>query len=160
VEPLHHAAGAELLTAALLSSVCWWQLALLAAQPLPDPNLGPDQVIHTVVEALHNRNSPTTNAGIFTVYQFASPANRQITSPYGKFLRLVKLSDFAPLFARGVITYGPLALTGDHAEQEVNIHLDGGSSAQFRFVITRQTSQQTQGHCAGCWMVDQVIPIR
>ena len=148
------------MTAALLSSVCWWQLAFMAAQPLPHPNLGPDQVIRTVVEALHNRNSPTTNAGIFTVYQFASPANRQNTSPYGKFLRLVKLPDFAPLFARGVITYGPLSVTGDRAEQEVNIHLDDGRNAPFRFVVSRQTSQQTQGRCAGCWMVDQVIPIR
>ncbi len=148
------------MTASLLIGVYCWQLAFLAAQPLPNPNLGPDQVIRTVVEALHHRNSPATNAGIFTVYQFASPVNRQSTSPYGKFLRLVKLPDFAPLLARGVITYGPLALTGDHAEQEVNIHLDDGRSAQFRFVITRQTSQQTQGRCAGCWMVDQVIPIR
>lgn len=123
------------MTATLLSSVCWWQLALLAAQPLPSPNLGPDQVIRTVVEALRNRNSPTTNAGIFTVYQFASPANRQNTSPYGKFLRLVKLPDFAPLRAHGVITYGPLALTGDHAEQDVKIHLDDGRDAPFRFVI-------------------------
>ena len=148
------------MTAALLSSVCWWQLAFASAQPLPNPTLGPDQVIRTVVEALHNRNSPTTNAGIFTVYQFASPANRQNTSPYGKFLRLVKLPDFAPLLARGVTTYGPLALTEDHAEQEVSIHLDNGRSAQFRFVVSRQTSQQTQGRCAGCWMVDQVIRIR
>lgn len=147
------------MSAALLSSVCWWQLAFLAAQPLPNPNLGPDQVIRTVVEALHNRNSPTTNAGIFTIYQFASPANRQNTSPYGKFLRLVKLPDFAPLLVRGVTTYGPLALTGDHAEQEVNIRLDDGRSAQFLFMVSRQTAQQTQGRCAGCWMVDQVIPI-
>jgi hypothetical protein len=148
------------LTAGLLNGICWLQLAFAAAQPLPNPSLGPDQVIRTVVEALHNRNSPTTNAGIFTVYQFASPANRQNTSPYGKFLRLVKLPDFAPLLARGVTTYGSLALTGDHAEQEVKIHLDDGRSAQFRFVVSRQTTQQTQGHCSGCWMVDQVIPIR
>ena len=148
------------MTAALLSGLYWWQLAFVAAQPLPNPNLGPDQVIRTVVEALHNHNSPTTNAGIFTIYQFASPANRQNTGPYGKFLRLVKLPEFALLLARGDTTYGPLALAGDHAEQQVNIHLDDGRSAQFRFVVSRQTSQQTQGRCAGCWMVDQVIPIR
>lgn len=148
------------MTPALLSSVYCWQLAFLAAQPLPNANLGPDQVIRTVIEALHNRNSPTTNAGIFTVYQFASPANRQTTSPYGKFLRLVKLPDFAPLLSRGVAAFGPLALMGDHAKQAVSIHLDDGRSAQFRFVVSRQTSEQTQGRCAGCWMVDQVIPVR
>ena len=148
------------MTATLLSGICWWQLAFVAAQPLPNPNLGPDQVIRTVVEALQHHNSPAPNTGIYTVYQFASPANRQNTSPYGKFLRLVRLPDFAPLLARGVTSYGPLALTGDHAEQEVNIHLDDGRSALFRFVVSRQTSQQTPGRCGGCWMVDQVIPIR
>ncbi|MDP9112549.1 MAG: DUF4864 domain-containing protein, partial [Acidobacteriota bacterium] len=103
---------------------------------------------------------PAPNAGIFLVYQFASAANRQISGPYGKFLRLVKLPEFAPLLARGVITYGPLALTGDHAEQEVNIHLADGRSARFRFAVSRQASPPTPGRCAGCWMVDQVIPVR
>ena len=148
------------MTAALWSALSLWQLAYLVAQPRPNPSLGPDEVIRTVVEALRHPNAPAPNAGIFTVYQFASPANRENTSPYGKFLRLVRLPDFAPLLARGVTTYGPLALTGDHAEQEVNIRLDDGRNAQFRFVVSRQTSQQTQGRCAGCWMVDQVIPLR
>jgi len=129
------------------------------AQPRPSPNLAPGEVIRTVVEALHHHNSPTPNAGIFTVYQFASPANRQNTSPYGKFLRLVKLPDFAPLLAGGVTSYGPLALAEDHAEQEVNIHIENRLGARFRFVLSRQSSEQTQGRCAGCWMVDQVIPV-
>ena len=145
--------------AALLSNMWWWQLAFLAAQPLPNPRLSPDEVIRTVVEALHNNNSPTPNAGIFTVYEFASPANRQNTSPYGKFLRLVRLPDFAPLRARRVTSYGPLALSGDQAEQEITIHMDDGRDARFRFAVSRQTSQQTQGRCAGCWMVDQVVPL-
>ena len=143
--------------AALLSSVWWWQLAFLVAQPQPNPRLRPDEVIRTVVEALHNNNSPTPNAGIFTVYQFASPANRQNTSPYGKFLRLVRLPDFSPLLTRGVTTFGPLALSGDRAEQEITIRMDDRRDARFRFVVSRQTSQQTQGRCAGCWMVDRVM---
>ena len=146
--------------AALLSSMWWWQLASLAAQPLPNPRLNPDEVIRTVVQALHNNNSPTPNAGLFTVYQFASPANRQNISPYGKFLRLVRLPDFAPLLAHGVTSYGPLGLSGDRAEQEISIHRDDGRDARFRFVLSRQTSEQTQGRCAGCWMVDQVVPLR
>jgi len=142
---------------ATLSAAVWWQLAFLVAQPPPNPHLRPDEVIRTVVEALHNNNSPTPNAGIFTVYQFASPANRQNTGPYGKFLRLVRLPDFAPLLTRGVTTYGPLALSGNRAEQEITIRRDDRRDARFRFVVSRQTSQQTRGRCAGCWMVDQVM---
>lgn len=132
-------------------------LIFLVAQPKPNRSLGPDQVIRTVVEALHSHNSPTPNAGIFTVYQFASSANRQNTGPYGKFLRLVKLPEFAPLLASGgVTTYGPLALSGDRAEQEITIRQDPGRDTRFRFVLSRQTSQQTQGRCESCWMIDQV----
>ena len=147
------------MTASLLSAVLWWQLAFLVAQPRPNPSLGPDAVIRMVVEALHNNNSPSPNAGIFTVYQFASPANRENTSPYGKFLRLVRLPDFAPLLTHGVTIYGPLALSGDRAEQEISIRTYDGHDAQFHFVVSRQTSQQTGGRCAGCWMVEGVVPM-
>jgi hypothetical protein len=116
-------------------------------------------VIRTVVEALQSNDSPSPNAGIFTVYQFASPANRQNTSPYGKFLRMVRLPDFSSLLTRGVISYGPLALTADHAQQEITILTQEGRSTRFRFVVTRQTAQQTQGRCSGCWMVDLVTPV-
>jgi len=141
-----------------LGAVCWWPLALLAAQPRPNPGLGPGEVIRTVVEALENRNSPRPNAGIFTVYQFAAPANRALTGPYGKFLRLVTLPDFAPLLAVHPTTYGALAVAGNHAEQDVSIRVDNARTVRYRFVVSRQTSQQTQGRCAGCWMVDGVIP--
>jgi len=145
------------MSATLLSAVSFWQLAFLVAQPRPNPTLGPTEVIRTVVEALHNYNTPAPNAGIFTVYQFASPANRQNTGPYGKFLRLVRVPDFAPLLTRGATTYGPLALSGDRAEQEITIRMDDRRDSRFRFVVSRQTSQQTQGRCAGCWMVDRVM---
>jgi len=147
-------------TATLLSVALWWQLAFLAAQLRPNPSMSPGEVIRTVVEALRNHNSPSPNAGIFTVYQFASSANRQTTGPYGKFLRLVKLPDFAPLLTHGVTTYSQLAMSGDRAEEEISIRLNDGRDARFRFVVSRQTSQQTEGRCTGCWMVDQVIPLR
>jgi hypothetical protein len=56
--------------------------------------------------------------------------------------------------------FGPLVVQGDHAEQEVSLRTDDGRVARFYFVLSRQSSQQTQGRCAGCWMVDQVNVIR
>jgi hypothetical protein len=109
-----------------------------------------------VVRALENCNSPSPNAGIFTTYQFASPANRANTGPYGNFLRLVKNRAFAPLLMRHAVEFGPLSVQGDHAEQEVSLRTGDGRRARFHFVLSRQTSEQTQGRCAGCWMVDQV----
>jgi hypothetical protein len=117
-------------------------------------------VIRTVVEALQNPHSPSPNAGIFTVYQFASLANRANTGPYGNFLRLLKLPGFVPLFSGHADSYGPLAVSGDHAEQWVRFRVEGGRVVWFRFAVSRQTSQQTRGRCTGCWMVDGVAPMR
>jgi Domain of unknown function (DUF4864) len=142
--------------ATLLSAVWWWPFATLLPQPRPNSSVGPGEVIQAVVRALENYNSPSPNAGIFTTYQFASPANRANTGPYGNFLRLVKNPAFAPLLMRHATEFGPLAVQGDHAEQELRLRTDDGRSARFHFVLSRQTSQQTQGRCGGCWMVDQV----
>lgn len=146
-------------SAAFFGIVCWWLPVSLAAQPRPQPGLAPSEVIRTVVEALQNRNSPAPNAGIFTVYQFASPANRANTGPYGNFLQLVKLPPFGPLFSGRADSYSPLAVAGDHAEQAVRFSVHGGDAVWFRFVVSRQTAEQTRGRCAGCWMVDSVIPM-
>lgn len=145
--------------AASLSMVWYGLLATLSAQPQPDPGLAPGEVIRTVVDALQNRNSPTANSGIFRVYQFASPANRAHTGPYGNFLRLVKLPPFGPLFSGHADSYGPLAVTGNRAQQKVRFRVEGGGVAWFLFVVSRQTSEQTHGRCAGCWMVDGVAPM-
>jgi hypothetical protein len=145
--------------AALLSILYGWLPATLAAQPHPSPSLAPSEVIRTVVEALQNRNSPSPNAGIFTVYQFASPANRANTGPYGNFLQLVKLPAFDALFSGHADSYGTLAVAGDRAEQKVRFRVAGGGTVWFLFVVSRQTSEQTHGRCAGCWMMDGVAPL-
>jgi hypothetical protein len=141
-------------------SIAWWALlATLAAQPQPDPGLAPGEVIRAVVDALRNRNSPAPNSGIFTVYQFASPANRTLTGPYGNFLRLVKLPPFGPLLSGRADRYGPLAVAGNQAQQKVRFRVEGGGAVWFLFVVSRQTSEQTHGRCTGCWMVDGVAPL-
>jgi hypothetical protein len=144
--------------AASLGIVCWLLPALVAAQPGPHPGLAPGDVVRTVVQALQNRNSPAPNAGIFAVYRFASPANRANTGPYGTFLQLVKSPPYVPLFSGHADDYGPLAIAGDHAEQTVRLRIDGDRAVWFRFVVSRQNSQQSGG-CSGCWMVDAVIPV-
>lgn len=141
-------------------SIAWaWLPATLGAQPRPSPDLAPSDVIRTVVEALQNRNSPSPNAGIFTVYQFASPGNRAKTGPYGNFLRLVKFPPFVDLFSGHADSYGPLIVAGGRAKQKVRFSADGDRVVWFLFAVSRQTSQQTRGRCTGCWMVDGVAPV-
>ena len=116
-------------------------LASLAAQPRPNPGLAPGEVIRTVVEALQNRNLPSPNAGIFTVYQFASPANRANTGPYGNFLRIVKVQTFAPLLSGHADRFGPLMIAGEHAQQKVRFSVEDGREVWFVFAVSRQSSR-------------------
>ena len=143
-----------------ITAIGWWcLLASLGAEPRPNPILTPQQVIHTVVEVLQHSNSPIPNAGIFTVYQFASPKTRGSIGPYGRFLRLVKSPTFSTLVTGNVTDYGPLSIAGDLAQQAVSFRVKHGELVWFQFILSRQTSEQTQGRCSGCWMVDEVTPM-
>ena len=142
-----------------MSAVWWWMLASLAVEPRPNASLSPGEVIRTVVESLQKRNSPSPNAGIYTVYQFAAPENRASTGPYGNFLRLLKHPIFAPLLTRRETGYGPLSVSGDQAGQDVSFRMEDGRTVWFHFVVARQTSGQTHGLCTGCWMVAEVSPL-
>jgi hypothetical protein len=112
----------------------------------------PVEVVETVTAALRNYNSPIPNAGIFTAYGFASPANHAITGPYGHFMGLVKGADFAPLLHDYPATPGAIAIHEDRAEQIVTVHPGRDQDAAFKFSLSRQK----EGPCRGCWMVDGV----
>ena len=127
-----------------------------ASVPRPNPGLAPEQVVKIVAEALGNNNSPIPNAGVFTAYQFASPANHAVTGPYGRFLQLVKLRDYAPMLRPDhPQEFLPIEVAGEHAGQTVRIHLDSGEIAGYRFSLSRQA----EGSCRGCWMVDGVARV-
>jgi len=123
-------------------------LAVLTAADSPKRAAEPGEVIQTVTAALRHNNSPIPNAGIFTAFQFASPANLTVTGPYGHFLGLVKSADFAPMLHEEPQELGRLEVRGDHAEQIVRVSHDGGSVARYKFDVQRQTG--------GGWAVDGV----
>ena len=125
-----------------------WIWMFLALQP--NPELGPEEVVRTVADALRHNNAPMPNSGIFTAYRFASPENHAETGPYGRFLLTVKTADFAPMLHEYTGEFGPLRMSGDRAEQLLRIP---AAHATFRFVLSRQKA----GTYRGCWMVDGVL---
>jgi len=137
-----------------MSYLALWLLAFWpdAVAPRPRPEITPAEVVETVAGAMRNYNSPIPNAGIFTAYRFASPANHAVTGPYGHFMGLVKSADFTPLRHNYPAERGPIALDGDHAEQIVTVHVDRGHNPAFKFTLSRQK----EGRYRGCWMVDSV----
>ena len=139
-----------------LLGVLAFLLGSRANTPPPAPDLGPGQVVRIVATALRNNNSPIPNAGVFTAYGFASAANRAATGPYGRFLQIVKAPDFIPMLRAYPQEFGPIEISGDHAEQTLQVRLDNGESAEYRFSLSKQTA----GLCRGCWMVDGVGRLR
>ena len=136
-----------------MSSIAFWIASLFqSGTPQPRPDLAPEEVIRIVVTALQHHDSPSPNAGIFTVYQFASPSNRAITGPYGHFLRLVKSPDFAPMLRDQPAEFSALDRRGDEARQILTVHQDAGSVTQFQIVVSRER----EGPFRDCWMVRAV----
>jgi len=108
----------------------------------------PGEVIQKVTAALRQNNSPIPNAGIFTTFQFASPANLVVTGPYGRFLQLVKSADFAPMLRGNPQEFGELVVRGDHAEQVLRVRSEDGRATVYKFDVARQAG--------GGWTVDGV----
>jgi len=119
--------------------------------PQPRPELTPAEVVRAVVTALEDNNSPIPNAGVFTAYRFASPANHAITGPYGHFLSLVKGPGFAPLLHGNIVGFEPVHIEASGAHQVLVVHMNGADVA-FVFTLTRQQT----GPNRDCWMVDSV----
>ena len=141
----------------MIAPAVWLILSGLALSvPRPNPARGPGEVIRLVVGALQRNDSPVPNAGVFTAYQFASPGNRAVTGPYGRFLQIVKSQESRPLMGQHAEEFGELMLHGDQAEQDVRVQPDQGPAISYRFSVSRHTT----GACAGCWLVDGVVRVR
>jgi hypothetical protein len=149
MESLHRIKGVEFVK---LLALWWLSLWPAPTAPRPQPDLTPAQVVETVAAALRNYNSPIPNAGIYTAYCFASPANHAITGPYGTFIGRVKSADFTPLLHNYPAQLSPISINGDLAEQIVTVHVNPSHDPAFKFTLTRQHD----GPCPGCWMVDGV----
>jgi hypothetical protein len=137
--------------AALLALLC----GTILASSAQNSRMGPHDVVAAVVNALQHNNSPLPNAGILAVYQFASPANKRVTGPYGRFFRSVKSPPYAVLLQPSAIEYGPIKSDANQASQNITIHTPNNEAFTFRFDISRQND----GPCPGCWMVDSVVPV-
>ena len=123
--------------------------------PGPSVSLSPSDVVQIQVLALQHINEPTPNAGVWTTFQFASPANRRVTGPYGHFLRLIKSqTNYSFLHARAVRFY-PVRQDDTKAEREVELTDENGQATRWLLSLSRQQS----GKFENCWMTDGVTRV-
>src|SRR4051812_33213541 len=73
-------------------------------RPVPSPDLAPQDVVKTVMDALRNNDEKDT--GIRITFSFASPGNREFTGPIDRFIAMVKDPAYAPMLNHKSAEYG------------------------------------------------------
>lgn len=119
----------------------------------PDDNLTPQQVVRIVVDALRD-NDPENNAGIATVFRFASLANKRNTGPLSHFTMMIS-KGFPDMLNHSSSRYDTMEISGDIAVQAVWLMTPGGAEAGYAFQLSRQVGNEH----AGMWMTDMVVPL-
>jgi hypothetical protein len=122
----------------------------------PHPSLSPQDVVTIVMRALKNNDVPTPDRGIEITFNFASPANKQMTGPLTRFIPMVK----GPVYGN-MIGYRSFSLEnkrrrGDIAVIDAILTLQSSAFAGFRFQLSLQKNNQF----CGSWMTDAVFPIK
>ena len=124
----------------------------------PSPGLSPLAVVEAQLEAL-------AAGDVQTCFAFASPQNKAATGPWQRFEIMVRQTPaYSPLVScTSFEVLSALSLSEDRWQARVAVRPAGSSSAPFAVAnplcyFRWELSQQAEGECAGCWMVDGVLP--
>ncbi len=121
--------------------------------PGPRKEYTAEQVVKILMDALQNNDEK--DAGIATVFNFASPGNKKFTGPLERFIPMVKSAAYRPMLNFKSAEYGEMTTKDDHAEQSVTLTTTEGDVAVYLF----QLSKQSDGDVKDCWMTDGVVRV-
>lgn len=120
----------------------------------PNTELTPAQVVHIVIDALKTNDSAKNDAGIATVFEFASPGNKSVTGPLERFTTMIK-GGFSDMLNHVDSEFGEIAVENNTALQAVWLTSASGTKTGYVFQLGKQTS----GENAGMWMTESVLPL-
>ena len=87
------------------AAICRWRAR---SGPSSVSGVGTERALQRQIAALERNDDPVADAGIKTVYNYASPANRRRTGPYERFARMVRSDRYAPLVDHAEAVPGPV----------------------------------------------------
>ncbi|ADV60845.1 hypothetical protein Isop_0248 [Isosphaera pallida ATCC 43644] len=118
----------------------------------PDPSLSPRDVVAIQLDALRHNDQPYHDAGIETVFRFASEGNQRSTGPLRRFAGLVRNPLYAPLLYHRRADLGETYTLGDEvAWMNVRVIDDNEQSHIYEFMLSRDPN-------TSCWRTDSVLP--
>ena len=121
----------------------------------PHPSFSPLDVVQIIMNALQKNDEPSKNHGITVTFNFASPANKNVTGPIGRFATMVSGPVYGQMVDHLGAVYEKIKIKGDRASIDVIIKVVSGKFVGFRFLLTKQRDNEFDG----TWMTDSVIPI-
>ena len=121
----------------------------------PHPSLSPLDVVKIVMNALQKNDEPSKNRGIAVTFNFASPANKNVTGPIERFVNMVSGPVYGQMVDHLGAVYEKIKIKGDSASIDVIIKVVSGKFVGFRFLLTKQRDNEFDG----TWMTDSVTPI-
>ena len=141
----------RVLTFGLLTVASLW-VGATEPDAEPDARYTPEQVVQIVVESL--KYNAEDDAGIATVFRFASPGNKASTGPLKRFTQMIKRG-YPDMLNHASVRYDPMEITGDTAVQAVWLRGVDGAENGYAF----QLGKQSGGTFDGIWMTDAVVPL-
>jgi Domain of unknown function (DUF4864) len=118
--------------------------------PSPNPDLSPREVVRLQLDALGRNGELGGDEGIATAFRFASPANRAVTGPLGRFVEMLKNPLYRPMLDHASARFGPVQDDGDVARLQVVLFGRNGEVAAYDFTLSRD--EETD-----CWLTDGVM---
>jgi hypothetical protein len=120
---------------------------------VPNPDYSPADVVRIQLDALGNNKDPHKDAGIEITFRFASPANRQVTGPLSRFVRMLYNPLYSPMLDHQNVSYGEVVKKEDRAMQSVILTAADGQRVGYTFTLSKQQG----GPFDQCWMTDSVL---
>lgn len=130
-------------------------LALLSAPamaaPAPQADQTPAEVVSIQLQALRHNDTPTPDAGIALVFEFASPPNRRETGPLPRFTTMIR-EGYPDLLRHRESRLFATVTEDDHVVQPVEIVSRKGETFRYLFILRQYPLPQGK-----CWLTDGVI---
>ncbi|KAJ7563534.1 hypothetical protein O6H91_03G114200 [Diphasiastrum complanatum] len=112
----------------------------------PNPELDPTQVVQAQLRALRAKD-------FATVFEFASPDNKQRTGPLAHFCQILEGRAYNVMIGHTTAeVLSSISVSTSRFQQRILIKGSEGNKAIFSWSL----SQQEEGPLKGCWMTDAV----
>ena len=110
------------------------------------------EVVKIQLKALRRNDYPIKNAGVKTLYNFASPKNRASTGPVSKFKKMVGSNEYEPMINHKGARLKEVENKNRRAKHIAKVVSTDEDEIKYVFRL----SEQESGEWKNCWTTDSI----